>query len=72
MRVVCYIGHGMSPENVELVLRHPLVMIGSDGSAMAPEGRAAEDAARIRAPTALSRVLGHYGRERKLFDLRPR
>ena len=38
---VGYIGHGMSPENVELVLAHPLVMIGSDGYSMAPEaGRA--------------------------------
>ena len=39
---VSFVGHAMSPENVERVLRHPLVMIGSDGSSMAPVGKAAE------------------------------
>jgi len=39
---VGFIGHGMSAENVETVLAHPLVMIGSDGSSMAPEGPAAK------------------------------
>ncbi len=32
------VGHGMSPSNVEMVLSHPLVMIGSDGSSVAPTG----------------------------------
>ena len=66
---VGFIGHGMSPENVEMVLRHPLVMIGSDGSTMAPVGKAAESRPHPRSYGAFARVLGHYRRERGLFDL---
>jgi N-acyl-D-amino-acid deacylase len=66
---VGYIGHGMSPENVELVLGHPLVMIGSDGYSMAPEGRAAKTRPHPRSYGAYARVLAHYCRERKLIDL---
>ena len=66
---VGFIGHGMSPENVEMVLRHPLVMIGSDGSSMAPVGKAAESRPHPRSYGAFARVLGHYRRERALFDL---
>jgi N-acyl-D-amino-acid deacylase len=66
---VSYIGHGMSPENVDMVLSHPLVMIGSDGSSMAPTGRAAQTRPHPRSYGAYPRVLGFYTRERKLFDL---
>ncbi len=66
---VSIVGHGMSPENVELVLAHPLVMIGSDGSSMAPTGRAAETRPHPRSYGTCTRVLGHYCRERKIFDL---
>jgi N-acyl-D-amino-acid deacylase len=66
---VGYVGHGMSPENVELVLAHPLVMIGSDGYSMAPEGRAAQTRPHPRSYGAYARVLGHYCRERKLMEL---
>jgi len=66
---VGYVGHGMSPENVELVLAHPLVMIGSDGSSMAPVGKAAQRRPHPRSYGAFARVLGHYCRERRLFDL---
>jgi N-acyl-D-amino-acid deacylase len=66
---VSIIGHGMSPENVETVLRNPLVMIGSDGSSMAPVGRAAEARPHPRSYGAFARVLGYYTRERKLFPL---
>jgi N-acyl-D-aspartate/D-glutamate deacylase len=66
---VSYVGHGMSDENVDLILRHPLVMIGSDGSSMAPVGRAAETRPHPRSYGCYGRVLGHYVRERKLLDL---
>ena len=66
---VGYIGHGMSPENVELVLSHPLVMVGSDGSSMAPVGEAARTRPHPRSYGTFPRVLGHYCRERNLFDL---
>jgi N-acyl-D-amino-acid deacylase len=63
------IGHGMSPANVEMVLSHPLVMIGSDGASLAPEGPAATTRPHPRSYGTYPRVLGHYCRERKLFDL---
>lgn len=66
---VSFIGHGMSEENVELVLRHPLVMIGSDGSSMAPSGAAAQARPHPRSYGTFPRVLGFYARERGLFGL---
>ncbi len=66
---VSYVGHGMSPENVERVLRHPLVMIGSDGHALAPAGRALQTRPHPRSYGCYPRVLGHYVRERKVLDL---
>jgi N-acyl-D-amino-acid deacylase len=66
---VSFVGHGMSSKNVEIVLGHPLVMIGSDGSAMAPVGKAAEAQPHPRSYGAHARVFAHYVRERKLFDL---
>jgi N-acyl-D-amino-acid deacylase len=66
---VSFIGHGMSPENVERVLRHPLVMIGSDGSSMAPVGKAALGRPHPRSYGTFARVLGFYARERGIFDL---
>ncbi len=66
---VSYVGHGMSEANVETVLAHPMVMIGSDGSSMAPEGPAAETQPHPRSYGTYPRVLGHYCRERRLFDL---
>ena len=66
---VSFVGHGMSAENVERVLRHPLVMIGSDGSSMAPVGEAAKARPHPRSYGTFPRVLGYYARERGLFDL---
>lgn len=66
---VPFIGHGMHAENVETVLRHPLVMVGSDGSSMAPVGRAAQSRPHPRSYGAFARVLAHYCRERKVFAL---
>jgi N-acyl-D-amino-acid deacylase len=66
---VSFIGHGMSPENVEMVLAHPLVMIGSDGYSMAPTGPAARSRPHPRSYGTFARVLGHYYRDRGLFDL---
>jgi N-acyl-D-amino-acid deacylase len=66
---VSYVGHGMSEANVEMVLAHPLVMISSDGVAMAPTGRAAASRPHPRSYGAFARALAYYARERKLFDL---
>jgi len=66
---VSFIGHGMSEANVEMVLGHPLVMVGSDGSAMAPVGPAAETRPHPRSYGAFARVLAHYVREREVLSL---
>jgi N-acyl-D-amino-acid deacylase len=66
---VSFVGHGMSEANVEMVLAHPLVMIGSDGVSMAPVGKAAETRPHPRSYGAFPRVLQHYVRDRQLFDL---
>lgn len=66
---VSYVGHGMSEENVERVLSHPLVMVGSDGVSQAPTGRALLSRPHPRSYGAFPRVLGRYVRERKLMGL---
>lgn len=66
---VSIIGHGMSLENVEMVLRHPLVMLGSDGSAMAPVGPAAQARPHPRNYGAFARLLAYHVRERRTMDL---
>ena len=63
------IGHGMSPENVERVLGHPLVMVGSDGSSMAPVGRAASTRPHPRSYGAFARMLAYYVRDRGTLTL---
>lgn len=67
--VVSMIGHGMSSSNVEMVLSHPLVMIGSDGASIAPTGKAAETRPHPRLYGTCPRVLSHYVRDRGIFDL---
>jgi N-acyl-D-amino-acid deacylase len=66
---VGFVGHAMSEANVDRVLVHPLVMIGSDGSSMAPTGRAAETRPHPRSYGTFARVLGHYARDRAVLDL---
>ena len=66
---VSIIGHGMSLENVEMVQRHPLVMLGSDGSAMAPVGPAAQARPHPRNYGAFARLLAYHVRERRTMDL---
>jgi N-acyl-D-amino-acid deacylase len=66
---VGYVGHGMSPENVELVLSHPLVMVSTDGYSIAPEGKALESQPHPRSYGTYPRFLGYYTRERKIVDL---
>lgn len=66
---VSFVGFGIRPENVEKVLAHPLVMVGSDGEVMAPRGRAAQSQPHPRNYGTCPRVLAYYCRERNLFDL---
>ncbi len=63
------IGFGMRPENVEMVLAHPLVMVGSDGYSITPAGKMEDARPHPRSYGAFARALGYYCRERKIFDL---
>lgn len=66
---VGFVGHGMSEENVVSVLTHPLVMIGSDGRAMAPRGKALETRPHPRSYGTFARVLAKYVRDERCLDL---
>jgi N-acyl-D-amino-acid deacylase len=56
----------MAEEDVQYVLRHPAVMIGSDGYAMSP---ALGSKPHPRSYGTFTRILGHYVREKKLLSL---
>jgi N-acyl-D-amino-acid deacylase len=60
------IGFGMSVENTERVLSHPLGMICSDGSVYAPSSSGSPHP---RSYGTFPRVLGHYVRERGIMPL---
>lgn len=64
---VSFVGHAMSQDNVERVLAHPLVMFGSDGSSQ--DYGVHDSKPHPRSFGAAARLLGHYTRERRLFDL---
>jgi N-acyl-D-amino-acid deacylase len=66
---VSFVGHAMSEENVVRVLAHPLVMVASDGYAMAPRGKALEKKSHPRSYGTFARVLQKYVREERLLDL---
>jgi N-acyl-D-amino-acid deacylase len=63
------VGFGMSEENTEKILAHPLGMICSDGSALATEGPLARGTPHPRNFGTFPRVLGHYVRERRAMSL---
>jgi N-acyl-D-amino-acid deacylase len=63
------VGFGMSEENVEIILKHPLVMLCSDGSALAPYGPLDKGIPHPRNYGTFPRFLGYYVRERKLLSL---
>ena len=56
-------------EDLERIMAHPAVMIGSDSSAVATEGPLARGKPHPRAFGTFSRVLGHYVRDRKTLSL---
>ncbi len=63
------IGYAMDENNLKKVLSSSFVMIGSDGTAVAPYGKLAEGKPHPRFYGTFPRVLGKYSREEKLFDL---
>ena len=63
------VGFGMDENNLKKVLSSSLVMIASDGRAVAPHGKLAEGKPHPRYYGTFPRVLGKYSREDKIFDL---
>jgi N-acyl-D-amino-acid deacylase len=63
---VCF---GQSEENVRYLMRHPLVVVGSDGDALAPYGVLARTKPHPRYYGTFPRVLGRYVREEKVLSL---
>ncbi|HMA61048.1 MAG TPA: D-aminoacylase [bacterium] len=62
------IGFAMDENNLKKVLKDPMVVIGSDGSAVAPYGKLGNGVPHPRYYGSFPRVLGKYCREEKLFD----
>jgi N-acyl-D-amino-acid deacylase len=56
-------------EDIERIMRHPAVMIGSDSSAIAAEGVLARGKPHPRTFGTFVRVLGEYARERQTITL---
>jgi N-acyl-D-amino-acid deacylase len=63
------VGFGMSEENTERILSHPLCMVCSDGSALATEGPLSDGTPHPRSFGTFPRVLGYYSRERRAMPL---
>ena len=55
--------------DLKRALAHPAVMIGSDGSALAPYGENAAGKPHPRSYGTFPRVLGHYTREQRVLTL---
>ena len=66
---VSIVGFGMSDDNTERVLKHPLVMLCSDGSALAPYGPLSRGMPHPRNYGAFPLFLQVYVREKKLLSL---
>ncbi len=66
---VSIIGFGMDEEGTEQVLKHPLVMLCSDGSSLAPAGPLGGGMPHPRNYGTFPRFLGRYVRERKIMSL---
>ncbi|RKY86595.1 hypothetical protein DRQ09_05975 [candidate division KSB1 bacterium] len=63
------VGFGMSEENTQRILVHPLGMIASDGSNAAPYGKLSKGKPHPRYYGTFPRAIGYYCREKKIFDL---
>ena len=60
---------GMSEEDVRTVMRHPMVMVGSDASALAPYGVLFRGKPHPRNYGTFPRVLGKYAREEQVLSI---
>ena len=59
----------MDDADVEHVIKHPLSMIGSDGSSLRPDGPLGRGKPHPRSYGCFPRVLAHYVREKNVLSL---
>ena len=59
----------MNEQNLQRILAHPLVIIGSDGAAVAPYGNLSKGQPHPRFYGTFPRVLGKYARDENIFSL---
>lgn len=59
----------MSEDDVRYVMRHPLMMVGSDATSMVIGGKSAEGKPHPRTYGTFARILGHYVREEGVLTL---
>lgn len=59
----------ISEENLKLQLRHPAMMIGTDGRGLTTEGPMSGGTPHPRSYGTFPRVLGHYVREEKIISM---
>ncbi|TRZ91957.1 hypothetical protein D4R89_02005 [bacterium] len=60
---------GMSEEDVQAALKHPLVSMCTDSGSSAEDGIFSQEKSHPRAWASTARILGHYVREVKLLRL---
>lgn len=65
---VSAVNFALCEEDVEYVMKHPLVMIGSDAVGTSPYGRTGEDRVHPRCYGTFPRVLGRYVRQRHTLE----
>jgi N-acyl-D-amino-acid deacylase len=63
------INFSLNEETFKRIIMHPLVVIGSDGWALAPYGRLAKDKPHPRSYGTFPRMLGRYVRDEKIMSL---
>ena len=63
------INFSLNEETFKRIIAHPLVVIGSDGWALAPYGKLADGKPHPRSYGTFPRMLGRYVREEKLMSL---
>lgn len=66
---ISMVGFGMSEEDVDRILAHPLCSVCSDGGAFAIDGPTRRGSPHPRGLGTFPRVLGRYVRERKVLTL---
>jgi len=67
--IVQIVRFALSEANVQAIMPHPAVMVGTDASALAPYGLLGEGKPHQRAYGTFPRVLGRYVREKKILRL---